>query len=538
MAYRIGIDVGATETVWASVQRDGSHPDRVDGGSVPSIVALVDGQLVAGGEVDAADPARRQHVTGGFVGRLGDADAVMLGGTPYGVETLIGRLLASVIHSASDRLGGAPGAVAIVHDDGLDDYHTGLLTEAARLAGIPLADVVLVSRSDAVAAAGSAGLAGVAGAAIASWARHPDPVIAPAATGIGAAHVGLAAGAAATTAGGAALAASGLGDAAASTAFAAAPSAAAPAATGPTGSPLGAGPTGTPVGAGPSGSPIGAGPTGTPVGAGPAGTPLSPPAAAGPAGTPLSPAAGPAGTPLTPPVAAGPSIVPAVVKRGWKWPVAIGAGVAVVAVAAVVIVSAGGDDTPAAAPTSTAAITIVPGSGSATDTVVPGETTAVAVAAVADPACVPGEWTMDNDSFSAVYSGLLGSAGASGQIVLTDVSGTVKVTIAADGTWTLTYDNWSLHASIPEAGGEMQIGINGVDVSTGTFKDDGTFAFSGISIGTTLTAAATVNGVVVPIPPIDRTSQVAEGTGNYTCSGNTMEITVPTAGTYVMNRTG
>jgi hypothetical protein len=529
MAYRIGIEVGATNTTWATVSRDDGGAERVDGGTVESVAGLIDGQLVVGAEI--ADPTRLQDVARGFVGRLGESDAIVLGGTPYGAEALVGRLIASVIRTASDRVGSAPGAVVIVHDDTLDEFRVGLLTEAARVAGVPMADVMMVSRSEARAAAPSpaipTGLETVTGASLLGWARRPAPAGAGAA-GIGAAEVGLAAGgAAAGAAGTAAIAASGLGDGVATASAAMAPPA------GPTGTPLTA-----PTGAGPAGSPLSPpaaapGAPGTPLTppAGPAGTPLNPPA--GPTGTALpGPAGGAEGTPLAPTSAAG-GVAKALRPR--RLPIIIGASVAAVAVVAVVVVAVNNDDPVSTTPASTIVSdsTITQDSG-ATDTTAATDTVPVVAAA---SRCVQGQWTMRNQSFADFFSSQL--AGAGGAIVATGVSGSVAIEVAEDGTWTLTYDAWTLTASLPEASGEMSVTIEGVDVSMGTFQDDGTYSFSGGSVGTTITSSATINGVAVPMPPIDQTQQVVGGTGSFTCEGDVLELTVPASGgAFIMDRTG
>ena len=216
MTYRLGIDVGSVDTVWAVDRRDRGPEPVVDGGVVPSVVAVVGGELVAGAEVAGASPADVEHLTGDFVGRLGEAEPLMVGGTPYGIESLIGHLLSSIVSGVREQFGSDPGVVALVHDDGLEDYRTGLLTESARLAGIPVADVELVARSEAQAAFGGVdetvpgGLGSAAGAARIGWIRRPDAVL-PAAAAAGGSALGVAAGAAAVVAGGAVLGATALG---------------------------------------------------------------------------------------------------------------------------------------------------------------------------------------------------------------------------------------------------------------------------------------------------------------------------------------
>jgi hypothetical protein len=543
MAYRIGIDVGSTTTTWATVSRDDGTPERVDGGSVESVAGLIDGALVVGAE--ASDASRLQESTRGFVDRLGESDAIILGGTPYGAETLVGRLIASVVATASGRLGSAPGAVVIVHDDSLDEFRVGLLTEAARVAGVPMADVVMVSRSAARAAAPSAAAAGletVAGASMLGWVHRPAPTTAAGATGIGATEVGIAATGAAAGAAGTAAVAAGLGDGVAHASAAMAPPVA-PA--GPAGTPLSA-----PTGAGPAGSPLSppAGAPGTPITApaGPAGTPLTPPA--GPTGTPVTPTAGPTGTSLPGPAAAtegtpiapttGSSGISRAITRPRRLPIIVGASVAAVAVVAVVAVAINNDDTPSTAPAATTLVveSTAPNGSDPTDTTAAIDTT-VPIAATASR-CVQGQWTMRNQTFADFFSSMMAGA-AGGEIVATGVSGAVSIEVAEDGTWTIDYDAWTINASLPTVGGEMSVTIDGVDVSNGTFNDDGTYSFSGVSMGSTMTSTARVNGVDVPIPPVDRTSQTIGGIGSFTCAGDTLELTVPeSGGSFIMDRTG
>ena len=93
---------------------------------------------------------------------------------------------------------------------------------------------------------------------------------------------------------------------------------------------------------------------------------------------------------------------------------------------------------------------------------------------------------------------------------------------------------------MPSIGADASIVINGTDVSIGTFTDDGVYGFTGVSVGTTIDYNATVNGMAFPIG-IDRTTQVIEGSGSFTCSGDEMILTVDASasgGSFVMDRTG
>lgn len=497
MAYRIGIEVGPEQTAWASVNRDVSGNESVDGGVIESVVGVVDGEVVVG--EDATDPSRVQEVTRGFVQRLGESDAVMLGGTPYGVEALVGRLIAAAVHEASQLHGSPPGGVVIVHADGLDEFRVGLLTEAARLAGVPLADVMMVSRSEALAAspasAAPAELETVAGAALLGWTRRPDPNVT--AGSVGATELGIAA----ASAGGAAMAATALGEGMASASATLTPTA----------------------------------------GVGPAGTPLSAPSA-GPTGSPLTPPTGPTGSPLGPVPTPGSSGIPGVLKRPRKIPMIIGASVAAVAVATTVVVATNNDDSSSTSPSTTTVVsepgvTIpTPITDATTDPTV--ETTIAAVVPNA-AACVQGEWTMRNDTFAEFFASSMAAEGE-GELIATGVSGSITIDVAPDRTWTTTYNAWTISASMPSIGADAEIVIDGTDVSIGTFDDDGTYGFTGVSVGTTIDYNATVAGMAFPIG-IDRTTQVIEGGGSFTCSGDEMMLTVDASasgGAFVMDRTG
>jgi len=275
MTYRLGIDVGPTHTTWATIADGPKH--RPATGHVENIVGLrADGSVVAGEAVRTS--ADVLHSATGFMGRLGQSEPLMVGGTPFGAESLVGHVLASVLGSARTMHGSDPAAVVLVHDDGLDQYRTELLGEAARLAGVPTGAISVASRSEALAAGG-----GAVGAAALGWQRTPDPEVPGANTAAtvagGAAAGGAVGGAVAAAFGGGSGVAEALGTAA-----------------GPVGSPLSAAAApGTSLGAAP-GTPLSA------PGAAP-GTPLSAPGAA--PGTPLTPGGAP-GTPLTPPGGAAP----------------------------------------------------------------------------------------------------------------------------------------------------------------------------------------------------------------------------------------
>ncbi len=461
----------------------------------------------------------------------------MVGGTPYGAESLLGHLVASIVSDARAKLGSEPGAVVLVHDDDLDDYHRSLWAEAGRLAGIPLAGLTLLSRTEALGqsvAAEGGGAAAAAGGAKIGWERHPDlPGVGS--SGLAGGTIAAAAGAGAVVAGGGILGATVLGG----EAVAAAAGPAAVAGLGPVGSPLSA-PAGSPLSApaGPTGTPLSApaGPGGTPLSApvGPTGTPLSAPA--GPTGTPLSAPAGPGGTPLSAPV--GPTGTPLetvgttavrAAKRSYRIPIIAGSIVAVGLVTGVVVFAGGGDDPQSAPPTTvfvevTDAVTdsVVTSTSTGLTTVVSTSPATTATAVGAAPPCTLGSWTMVNDSFAEMWLSV--ALGQGVPAILDSVNGTVAVEVNADGVWTSTYSDWGFTASAEDV--TMTMSITGSDKSSGTFARDGSFTFVDTNLNTVVTLTASAGGVNLPIPPQSDTRSAFSGAGNYVCEGDTMTVNV------------
>jgi putative cell wall-binding protein/actin-like ATPase involved in cell morphogenesis len=140
MSYVLGVDLGTTYTA-AAVGRDGRVElaglgDR--GPTVPSILVLRDdGTLLAG---DAAarraleDPARTARQ---FKRRLGDSTPLVLGGTPFGAESLTGHLLAWVLARVAEQEGSPPEMLVITHPANYGPFKRDLLEQAAQLAGGP-----------------------------------------------------------------------------------------------------------------------------------------------------------------------------------------------------------------------------------------------------------------------------------------------------------------------------------------------------------------------------------------------------------------
>ena len=519
MDYCLGVEIGNDTTSWARTERTHDTITVTATGEFASVVGLdSSGALAAAGaDIELA------HLTTDFVDSLGQSEPVIVGQTPYGVEALIACLISAAVATNEAATGAPPDAVGLVHPDGMDEFRLSLLSEAARIAGLPAEHTIVMSRSDARAHTpdGPAG----AGAATAAWAGIPVTPIA------GAAGTAAAAAGAATAAG---LTAAAVHLSADSTASAAGATAG-PAGTSIAGTPTG--PAGTSIGTttGPAGTPIGSagtttGPAGTPIGAtGATGTPITP---AGPTGAPITPTAGPAGTPLDMATAA------TRVRPRW-FPAAVAAGaVAVVAVVAVVVVASGSDDPPPeAAPASS---TIIenrsagnPGTPGATTpaattpaATTPAATTPDTVAAVelvsGSDECLVGDWAISAEQMNRFYAEVLAGVDSPFRMV---ASGSISLSFGADGTFiwapalTLAMDVEEIAMTGASSGevtgrwtttGDTLTFVDTANNITTTFSVEGVAVDSG-AFGTQLTTS----------PPADVP---------YSCAGATPVIDFP-AGT-------
>ena len=139
MSYVLGIDLGTTYTA-AAIAADGQAEifqlgDRA--ASIPSAVVLKDdGTLLVGDAAARRAPSEPRRAASEFKRRLGDPVPVLLGGTPFSVETLSAHVLRAVLAAVTARRGEPPAAVAITHPASYSAYRLELLAEACRQAGL------------------------------------------------------------------------------------------------------------------------------------------------------------------------------------------------------------------------------------------------------------------------------------------------------------------------------------------------------------------------------------------------------------------
>lgn len=154
MGYQLGVDLGTTYTA-AAVGRGGRVEACTLGSMspvVPSVVLLrADGEVLVGEPAVRRGTAEPTRVAREFKRRLGDPTPLVLGGTPYGAESLMGHLLKAVVKTVTDREGSAPDRVVLTHPANYGPYKQDMMREVARLAGLDLDHVTFLTEPQAAA---------------------------------------------------------------------------------------------------------------------------------------------------------------------------------------------------------------------------------------------------------------------------------------------------------------------------------------------------------------------------------------------------
>ena len=137
MTYSLGVDLGTTFS--AAAVADGGRPEVFTLGTVapviPSVVVLrADGEVLVGEAAERRALTEPTRTAREFKRRLGDPAPLILGGTPYGAEALMARLLRWIVEAVKQRQGGAPELIAVTHPANYGPYKLDLLDEMVRLA--------------------------------------------------------------------------------------------------------------------------------------------------------------------------------------------------------------------------------------------------------------------------------------------------------------------------------------------------------------------------------------------------------------------
>jgi len=118
VGYSLGIDLGTTYS--AAAIMDGGRAEVFTLGTVapaiPSVVVLrEDGEVLVGEAAERRSIVEPTRTGREFKRRLGDPAPLVLGGTPYGAEALMARLLRFIVDEVTKRQGGAPERIVITH---------------------------------------------------------------------------------------------------------------------------------------------------------------------------------------------------------------------------------------------------------------------------------------------------------------------------------------------------------------------------------------------------------------------------------------
>jgi len=139
VGYSLGIDLGTTYSAAAIV--DGGRAEVFTLGTVapaiPSVVVLrEDGEVLVGEAAERRSIVEPTRTGREFKRRLGDPAPLVLGGTPYGAEALMARLLRFIVDEVTKRQGTSPERIVITHPANFGPYKKDLMLEMARLADV------------------------------------------------------------------------------------------------------------------------------------------------------------------------------------------------------------------------------------------------------------------------------------------------------------------------------------------------------------------------------------------------------------------
>ena len=120
--------------------------------AIPSVVHQAhDGATLTGDAADRRGPSEPLRVAREFKRRLGDPTPVLLGGTPYSAEALLGTLLDAVVTQVMEREGGPPTHLTVTHPANWGSYKIGVFEQAIGMAGIPAATTLTEPEAAALA---------------------------------------------------------------------------------------------------------------------------------------------------------------------------------------------------------------------------------------------------------------------------------------------------------------------------------------------------------------------------------------------------
>jgi len=153
MSYLLSVDLGTTFS--AAALRDGDGVEIFSLGSqtatIPSVVALrADGTVLTGEAADRRGVTEPARVAREFKRRLGDPTPIVIGGTPYGAETLMADLLRAIVDQVAQQQAGAPTTVVLSHPANYGPYKLDLLGQVGHLAELDHVEFITEPQAAAV----------------------------------------------------------------------------------------------------------------------------------------------------------------------------------------------------------------------------------------------------------------------------------------------------------------------------------------------------------------------------------------------------
>lgn len=153
MTYSLGIDLGTTSCS-AAVERGGRVEIislGMERAAMPSVVLVrEDGTILTGEAANRRALTEPELVAREFKRRLGDPTPLLVGGAPYSAESLMARLLETILDIVREREGSEPSRVAISHPANWGQYKVGLLEQALQMAGLRGAQLITEPEAAAI----------------------------------------------------------------------------------------------------------------------------------------------------------------------------------------------------------------------------------------------------------------------------------------------------------------------------------------------------------------------------------------------------
>jgi hypothetical protein len=138
--------------------------------------------------------------------------------------------------------------------------------------------------------------------------------------------------------------------------------------------------------------------------------------------------------------------------------------------------------------------------------------------------CPEGRWLLDNDDWADALEALL----PAGSGTVRSVEGPVVVTLASDGSYQTSYDQWTLTFDLEQ--GTSVITRDGTD--TGTWSStDSTVNMQGTGANSEVSGYVETDAGRFDMPTVDGTQTEVLETFGYRCEGRTMEA-ITDEGTY------